>query len=158
MINLSYCSLNSLFLNVKKLDFLERMATWADRLDRPTLLVGDFNIAPLDCDVYDHKALLKVVSHTPIETEGLLRIQQKGKWVDLMRQHVPAEKKLYTWWSYRAADWKVSNRGRRLDHWWADKRAAPLVDIASYKIHTDERGGEKPSDHVPVTVTVTAAA
>ena len=67
----------------------------------------------------------------------------------------PANEKLYTWWSYRAADWKVSNRGRRLDHWWADKRATPLVDIASYQIHPEERGGEKPSDHVPVTVSVT---
>ena len=55
----------------QKLDFLERMTRWADALDRPTLIVGDFNVAPLECDVYDHKALLKVVSHTPIECEAL---------------------------------------------------------------------------------------
>ena len=49
----------------QKLDFLERMTRWAEKIERPTLIVGDFNIAPLECDVYDHKALLKVVSHTP---------------------------------------------------------------------------------------------
>ena len=60
----------------QKLDFLERMTRWADRLDRPTLLLGDFNIAPLECDVYDHKALLKVVSHTPLEVETLGRLRR----------------------------------------------------------------------------------
>src|SRR5690606_16375849 len=65
-------------LNAKfgqKLDFLDRMVRWAETLERPTLIVGDFNIAPLDCDVYDHKALLKVVSHTPIECEALDRFR-----------------------------------------------------------------------------------
>ncbi len=55
----------------QKLDFVERMTRWAETIDRPSLLVGDFNVAPLECDVYDHKALLKVVSHTPIEVERL---------------------------------------------------------------------------------------
>ncbi|MBW8783434.1 MAG: endonuclease/exonuclease/phosphatase family protein, partial [Novosphingobium sp.] len=41
----------------QKLDFIGRMTRWAEALHRPTLLVGDFNVAPLDCDVYDHKAL-----------------------------------------------------------------------------------------------------
>jgi exodeoxyribonuclease-3 len=39
-----------------------------------------------------------------------------GKWIDAMRHFVPSDEKLYTWWSYRAADWAASNRGRRLDH------------------------------------------
>ncbi|MGC4090203.1 MAG: hypothetical protein QM756_20455 [Polyangiaceae bacterium] len=55
------------------------MTRWADKLDRPTLLVGDFNIAPLECDVYDHKALLKVVSHTPIEVETLGRFARRAR-------------------------------------------------------------------------------
>src|SRR5690606_8888499 len=50
----------------QKLDFIDRMCRWAAAIVRPTLIVGDFNVAPLECDVYDHKALLKVVSHTPI--------------------------------------------------------------------------------------------
>ncbi len=55
----------------QKLDFLERMTRWADKVDRPSLIVGDFNIAPLESDVWNHKQLLKVVSHTPLEVETL---------------------------------------------------------------------------------------
>ncbi len=55
----------------QKLDFIERMTRWSEKLAEPTLIVGDFNIAPLECDVWSHKALLDVVSHTPIEVETL---------------------------------------------------------------------------------------
>ena len=58
----------------QKLDFVERMTRWSETVDRPTLLLGDFNVAPLPSDVYDHKALLKVVSHTPREVETLQRL------------------------------------------------------------------------------------
>jgi hypothetical protein len=75
------------------------MTRWADTLDRPTLLVGDFNIAPLDCDVYDHKALIKVVSHTPIEIEALYRLRDAHGWTDLGRKHIPAPERNWTWWS-----------------------------------------------------------
>lgn len=80
----------------QKLDFLGRMTKWADRLDRPTLIVGDFNIAPLESDVWSHKQLLKVVSHTPIEVETLGRFQDAHGWVDLGRQHVPAPARYYS--------------------------------------------------------------
>ena len=133
-------------------DFMAAEHGFRDR----AVLAGDLNIAPLEHDVWSHKDLLKVVSHTPIETEGLLRIQQKGKWVDLMRQHVPAEKKLYTWWSYRARDWETSDRGRRLDHIWSTAGIAPACK--KIEILKEARGWQQPSDHVPVTVKVTAAA
>ena len=146
-----------------KLDFVERMRDFyatraAKRSALPLLVAGDINIAPEENDVWSHRQLLNVVSHTPVETDGLKRVLLEGKFTDIARAKHKPEEKLYTWWSYRAADWKLSNRGRRLDHWWADKRATPLVDINSYRIHADERGGEKPSDHVPVTITVTAAS
>ena len=146
-----------------KLDFVARMhviyaARAAKRSALPLLVAGDINIAPEENDVWSHRQLLNVVSHTPVETDGLKRVLADGKFTDIARAKHRPDEKLYTWWSYRAVDWKLSNRGRRLDHWWADRRAAPLVDIESYRIHADERGGEKPSDHVPVTVTVTAAA
>ncbi len=48
----------------QKLDFLERMIEWSSKLDVPTLLLGDFNVAPLECDVWSHKQLINVVSHT----------------------------------------------------------------------------------------------
>ena len=67
--------------------------------------------------VWSHKQLLGVVSHTPAETEGLDAWRNTG-FVDAVRHFVPADQKLYTWWSYRNRDWRASDRGRRLDHVW----------------------------------------
>ncbi|MDP9086829.1 MAG: exodeoxyribonuclease III, partial [Pseudomonadota bacterium] len=96
----------------QKLDFLERMTRWSEKLAEPTLIVGDFNIAPLECDVWNHKALLDVVSHTPIEVAALGTLQAAHGWVDLGRRFIPAPDRNFTWWSYRAADWAASDRGR----------------------------------------------
>ena len=118
------------------------------------VLVGDLNIAPYEHDVWSHKQLLKVVSHTPIETELLLRLKDTGKWVDVARELVPEPEKIYTWWSYRAKDWRASNRGRRLDHIWVSpalKDAALSLGRAAFTIHDEWRDGDKPSDHAPVS-------
>ncbi len=144
-----------------KLDFLQRMeASYTARKNgqnKPLIVVGDINIAPEEHDVWSHKQLLKVVSHTPRETDGLKRLIEAGGFSDIARKAHSPEEKLFTWWSYRARDWAASNRGRRLDHIWADQAATPLVDMASYAIHTDDRGGEKPSDHCPVSVRISVA-
>jgi exodeoxyribonuclease-3 len=132
----------------QKLDFLERMIGWSERLDVPTLLVGDFNVAPLECDVWSHKQLLGVVSHTPIEVETLGRLQAANDWVDLGRHFVPAPERLYTWWSYRAKDWAASDRGRRLDHMWASKDVARQA--IGHSVHESCRSWLKPSDHIPI--------
>ena len=132
----------------QKLDFLERMIAWSDALSGPTLLVGDFNIAPLESDVWSHKALLDVVSHTPVEVETLARLQASNDWVDLGRHFVPAPERLYTWWSYRAKDWLASDRGRRLDHMWASPALAPHA--RSHTVFEQCRSWLKPSDHVPI--------
>ena len=131
----------------QKLDFLERMARWADKLDRPTLIVGDFNVAPLECDVYDHKALLKVVSHTPIECEALGRFRDAHGWADLGRAFIPAPGRNYSWWSYRAY-WRQKDQGRRLDHMWASPELAGQAK--AHRILEDTRRWEQPSDHVPL--------
>ncbi|WP_421856005.1 exodeoxyribonuclease III [Oricola sp.] len=115
------------------------------------LLVGDLNIAPLETDVWSHKQLLKVVSHTPIETETLEDLRLAGGWADLMRNHIPPEEKIFTWWSYRARDWDVSDRGRRLDHVWGSADLEPA--LRGIEVLREARGWEKPSDHVPVTAT-----
>ncbi len=103
----------------QKLDFLERMTRWSESCACPSIIVGDFNVAPLECDVWSHKALLNVVSHTPIEVEALNRLQASNDWVDLGRRFHPAPARLHTWWSYRSPDWTKNDRGRRLDHMWA---------------------------------------
>src|SRR3546814_5307358 len=70
----------------QKLAFLERMTRWSEKLRQPTVLLGDFNIAPLECDVWNHKALLDVVSHTPVEVDLLTALRQSHDWIDLGRQ------------------------------------------------------------------------
>lgn len=136
-----------------KLDFVDEMAGWFKdqyTADQPLIAVGDFNIAPYEHDVWSHKQLLKVVSHTPPETERLDKMLGSLDWVDVGREFVPMEEKLYTWWSYRNRDWKKSNRGRRLDHVWV---TPPLSDkLKSHEVLTEARDWEKPSDHVPVIV------
>ena len=143
-------SINEKFAH--KLQFLEELEGWfADgsiARGHEGLVVGDLNIAPLEHDVWSHKDLLKVVSHTPVETAGLIRVQRAGKWVDLMRRQVPAEQKLYTWWSYRAADWEKSDRGRRLDHVWSTPKLAP--SCSKIEVVRETRGWTQTSDHVPV--------
>lgn len=137
-----------------KLRFVDEMTEWlAARRggDRAMVLVGDLNIAPLEHDVWNHKALLDVVSHTPIEVEKLTAMQDSLNWVDAVRHFVPETEKLYSWWSYRARDWNAADRGRRLDHVWVTP--ALKNSLKSQRIRRDARGWEpKPSDHVPVIV------
>ncbi|WP_394691437.1 exodeoxyribonuclease III [Hoeflea sp.] len=136
-----------------KLDFIEEMrglhaeSELKDGIS--SILVGDLNIAPLETDVWSHKQLLKVVSHTPVETENLTAMQQAGAWVDLIRTHIPPEEKVFTWWSYRAKDWTAADRGRRLDHVWSSADLAQ--GLSKIDVLREARGWERPSDHVPVT-------
>lgn len=117
-----------------------------------SILVGDLNIAPMEHDVWSHRQLLNVVSHTPVETDGLEAMRKGGGWVDLMRHDVPEDRKIYTWWSYRAADWVASDRGRRLDHIWSSPNLVP--NLAGIDVLRVARGWERPSDHVPVIATL----
>jgi exodeoxyribonuclease III len=138
-----------------KLQFLDELTAWfaAERQDgRPIIAVGDLNIAPLETDVWSHKQLLGVVSHTPVEVERLGLLQRAGGFVDAVRRFVPPPERLYSWWSYRARDWAASDRGRRLDHVWVTP--ALVGGLAEARIYRDSRGWDKASDHVPVMLTV----
>jgi exodeoxyribonuclease III len=138
-----------------KLSFLDEMrahaklrCNGANRM----ILVGDLNVAPLEHDVWSHKQMLRIVSHTPIECEKLTAAQTAGRWVDAMRMLVPEPEKLYTWWSYRSPDWQTADKGRRLDHIWV---APALADrVSNLRIAKHLRGWLRPSDHVPVTATL----
>lgn len=142
-----------------KLKFMTQMAQWSKKLRNKNtmhrIMLGDLNVAPDEHDVWSHKQLLKVVSHTPIEVEHLDDIINAGSWTDIARTHYPSPEKLYSWWSYRSKDWRASNRGRRLDHIWV---SPSLVDAATSKgpkafnIHDDARDWVKPSDHAPITL------
>lgn len=137
-----------------KLDFLNEMQSRFAKSKQKTsaqrIIVGDLNIAPYEHDVWSHKQLLKVVSHTPQEVELLEQVRKSHNWIDVARAFVPFEEKLYSWWSYRSKDWDASNRGRRLDHIWVTPALEP--QLKSYKIMREARGWERPSDHVPVVI------
>jgi len=138
-----------------KLAFLDEMreaatlrCNGADRM----VLVGDLNVAPLEHDVWSHKQMLRVVSHTPIECAKLVAAQTAGGWIDPMRVLTPEPAKLYTWWSYRSPDWRTADKGRRLDHIWTSPALADRVSRIA--ISRNYRGAARPSDHVPVTATI----
>lgn len=143
--------------NVKfahKLDFVAEATAWCAARGPASraVMVGDLNIAPLEHDVWSHKALLDVVSHTPVEVEALLGWQRRGGWHDAVRHFVPADQKLYSWWSYRAKDWEASDRGRRLDHVWVSQDLAPA--LVGQRILKPARNWPQASDHVPVMVEI----
>ncbi len=135
----------------QKLDYLTEMRdAFHATAPQKSILVGDLNIAPREDDVWDHKKLLKVVSHTPVEVEHLADVQDAGKWVDVTRADIP-DGRLYSWWSYRSPDWDAADKGRRLDHVWA----TPDISNAAHssRVLRHVRGWEQPSDHAPVFAT-----
>lgn len=139
-----------------KLAFLNGLMPWGETAAREAaLLTGDFNVAPYEHDVWSHRQLLPVVSHTPVETETLERARRAHGWVDVVRRDRPEPEKVYTWWSYRNATWPGNNRGRRLDHVWASPTLAARVRV---EIMTEARGWELPSDHVPLITRIARRA
>jgi len=137
-----------------KMDFYERLTAEMAARDRqrPLVLAGDFNIAPGENDVWNHRYMSKIVSHTPLEVETLRRLQRAGGFADVVRDQIPEPVKLASWWSYRAADFRKSNRGLRLDHIWTSPGLTPAVQPGSARIHDAVREWTQPSDHAPVTV------
>jgi exodeoxyribonuclease-3 len=143
-----------------KLAFYREIAQWfaevapkkGARRGRRGIAVGDLNVAPLEHDVWSHRQLLGVVSHTPVEVELFDRMMRSRDWIDVPRRFVPAGQKLYSWWSFRNQDWRKSDRGRRLDHILATPALAGA--LAGYRIPRDMRDWDRASDHVPVLATL----
>lgn len=138
-----------------KLQFINELSQWFDQNHddgAKKVILGDFNVAPLETDVWSHKQLLNVVSHTPIEVEYLDRLKKSCSWYDAARHFIHPDEKLYSWWSYRARDWRKSNRGRRLDHIWVSQNLRDALEDISFDDRF--RDFEKPSDHIPVTLKI----
>jgi len=140
-----------------KLDFFERLAREMARRDPadPILVTGDLNVAPGEHDVWNHRYMSKVVSHTPVEVEAMATLKASLGFTDLVREAVPDPVKLFSWWSYRAADFRASNRGLRLDHLLASPGLMPAArrsGSVAARVHDAVREWERPSDHAPVSV------
>ena len=144
--------------NVKfkeKLEFVDKLTAWFKNKKSTTdkvIIAGDLNIAPLENDVWSHKQLLNIVSHTPIEVEKLLKLYKSIGFKDSVRKFTPESEKLYSWWSYRARNWERSDRGRRLDHIWSSSNLDERVISAN--IIKSTRNHDLPSDHVPVSIDI----
>ncbi|HEV2363781.1 MAG TPA: exodeoxyribonuclease III [Caulobacteraceae bacterium] len=146
------CSANPKFAH--KLDFLGRLAREMGRRDpgEAVVLAGDLNVAPGEHDVWNHRFMSKVVSHTPVEIDALVAVRDSLGFIDLAREARPAPEKLFTWWSYRALDFRLSNRGLRLDHLWVTPAIRQAANIDAVRIHDDVRSWVRPSDHAPVSI------
>lgn len=134
-----------------KLEFVDYMTQWFGsnrKASDKMVILGDFNIAPFENDVWSSRQLRNVVSHTEPEITRLNKLQQGLGWIDVGRHFIPSDQKLYSWWSYRNRDWEKSNRGRRLDHIWTSNVLKPA--LKSFKTLPQTRNWQQPSDHVPV--------
>jgi len=133
-----------------KLDWLARFTAWLQQemAQHPSLAVlGDYNIAPDDRDVFDPSKFIDVTHTSPAERKLLDELCDWGL-VDLFRQHYD-DAKLYSWWDYRAGDFH-QGRGLRIDlvlgtRAVAERAAWSIVD-------RNARKGTSPSDHAPVVV------
>lgn len=110
-------------------------------------LVGDWNIAPLDTDVWDPAWFAGRTHVTPAERDAFTAIADVG-YTEVSRVHLPAEH-TYTYWDYQQLRFP-KNKGMRIDFTYASPALAARVTGAT--IERDERKGTGPSDHVPVVL------
>ncbi len=114
------------------------------------VLVGDFNVALLDIDVYDPEVFEGAVGFLPSEKEKLNTLIATGLH-DCYRQRHPDEK-AFTWWDYRNAGiWR--NEGMRLDYILADDALCGDLEKIEVDLWTRRRRSPTPSDHAPVVAT-----
>jgi exodeoxyribonuclease-3 len=135
-----------------KLEWLDRLAAvTAEALenepDMPLALMGDFNIAPLDTDVWDINFFAGSTHVTPEERQAFEAFEQIGL-QDVVRPRIPEG---YTYWDYQQLRFP-RNEGMRIDFILGSEAFAEKVKLAS--IERDQRKGEGPSDHVPVVVEI----
>lgn len=123
--------------------------------DDPTAkiaLVGDWNIAPLDTDVWDIEVFAGRTHVTPAEREAFTAVADAG-YTEISRVHLPAEH-TYTYWDYQQLRFP-RNEGMRIDLTYASPTLAAA--ITGVRIERNERKGKGPSDHVPVVLEVEAS-
>ena len=137
-----------------KLAWMERMHTRAADLlqsEEPLLMAGDYNIIPQREDAANIKAWENDAAHLPQSRAAYRRLLNLG-FTDAVRAFHPGPAH-YTFWDYQAGAWN-RNDGIRIDHILLNAQCADL--LTDCQIDKAVRGGEKPSDHVPVWVTLDA--
>ncbi len=133
-----------------KLAWFERLSRWLAETRDPAaelLLGGDFNVAPVDLDVYDPADFVGTTHTSAPERAAMARLRAWGL-EDVVRPFHP-EPGFYTWWDYRAGNFH-KNLGMRIDHLYATRSVAARA--AGAERDRDARKGKLPSDHAPVWV------
>ena len=129
----------------QKLAFLQTAVARLAALGEPTIVAGDFNVAPADIDVYDPAAFVGSTHVTP-EERGLLRAMLEAGLVDAYR-HLHPEEVGFTWWDYRAGHFH-RRLGMRIDLVLLSGDLVPRLRACG--IDRKYRKGPKPSDHAPL--------
>ena len=133
-----------------KMAWLDALQSWlTDELKthEKLVLMGDFNIAPEDRDVYDPVAWAGQIHCTPQERAHFQALQAQGL-VDAFRLFEQAPKS-WSWWDYRNLAFR-KNQGLRIDHIMVSPALKDSVKACS--IDKLMRKNERPSDHAPVIV------
>jgi exodeoxyribonuclease-3 len=135
----------------RKLHWLSAMYDWIDGTFSPSdplVVLGDFNVAPADRDVWDPKAFVGSTHVTEPERKAVVRLQEWGLH-DTFRRVYPDADRLFTYWDYRAGDFH-QHRGMRIDLALATEPVAERVRWAV--VDRNARKGSGPSDHAPLIV------
>ncbi len=133
---------------IYKLEFIKGFREYLDNnfdTDKDKLvIVGDFNVAKEEIDVYDIESMEGKIGFHPKEREALNYLYDWG-FEDVFRMF--NKEKVFSWWDYRALSFR-RNIGLRIDYIWASKALAGSC-VKCY-IDKNERRKQKPSDHAPV--------
>ena len=137
-----------------KLKWMDRLNAHARELfaaKEPTILAGDYNVVPTDFDIYNPASWRKDALLQP-ETRARYKDLLGQGWIDAIRHKHP-EERVYTFWDYFRQHWE-HNAGLRIDHLLLNAAAAPA--LREVGVDRWMRGLEKPSDHAPAWVTLSA--
>lgn len=133
----------------EKLQYYEILREYSLASPGPTVILGDFNVAPGPMDTHSPEEQNGMICYHPLERKQIGKFISAG-FTDVFRRFHP-EGKAYSWWDYRAASFR-RNRGMRLDLVLADHEADRMITDCS--IDTEPRSWDKPSDHTPVVFKV----
>tara|TARA_Y100001968_G_scaffold43410_1_gene33398 strand:+ start:11443 stop:12288 length:846 start_codon:yes stop_codon:yes gene_type:complete len=133
-----------------KLNWLKLLSNYlskqSDR-DELTCLLGDFNIAPTDEDIFNPDKYRGSIMASSYEREALKSII-KNKFIDSFRVF-EKDSGFWTWWDYRNNSYEL-NKGWRIDHIYISNNL--LMNLKSSVISRVQRENEQPSDHVPIII------
>jgi exodeoxyribonuclease-3 len=135
-----------------KLRWFERLTKHASKLvksDKPTILVGDYNVMPADIDVYKPERWLGDALFRPETRAAFAKLVKLG-WTDAIR-HLHPNERVYTFWDYFRNAY-ARNAGLRIDHFLLNPVIAPRLIAAGVDKHV--RGWEKASDHAPAWIEI----